>query len=269
MQYKQAIKNFVSALAKYIESNMNGSVVLMGDNDGWGKVIIEKAEVVSINYGIYRGMQVLPELAKLNELRFMFREAKAGEGDSDAAFSSAGSARISNEEFFTYFGFKVPQVSDVAVNAAKKAALTSAVKEADKNRKIKKHTRGSFREKVLIVDDSVIARKAASVPLIEYGFDVFEANDGFDALGKLEKEVPDLIVLDLIMPGLDGYKVVDLLKRNDKFKDLPIIMVTSKDSLMDRVKGKMSPTDAYITKPFKEGVLLKTVINILKARQES
>jgi len=265
VQYKQAIKNFVNALAKYIESDMNGSVVIMGDNDGWGKVIIEKAQIVSINYGIYRGMQVLPELAKLNELRFMLREAKTGEGDSDVGFVNAGSARISNEEFFSYFGFKVPQVSEVAVNSAKKAALTSIAKEADKNKIIKKHTRGAFREKVLIVDDSIIARKAAAVPLIEYGFDVFDANDGFDALGKLEKEMPDLIILDLIMPGMDGYKVVDLLKRNDKFKDLPIIMVTSKDSLMDRVKGKMSPTDAYITKPFKEGVLLKTVINVLRA----
>lgn len=118
-------------------------------------------------------------------------------------------------------------------------------------------------KKILIIDDSLIARKAAAKPLAEHGFEILEANDGFDALGKLDKVVPDLIILDLIMPGIDGYKVVDLLKKADKFKHLPIIMVTSKDSLMDKVKGKMSDTDAYLTKPFKEDVLLKTVIKAL------
>ena len=264
MQNKQTINNFVNALADYIQSNMNGSVVIMGDNDGWGKLIIEKSEIVSINYGIYRGMQVLPELEKLKEIRFMFRQAKKNEGDGDDAFTNAGSARISSEDFFTYFGHKAPQATDFVADPATIAAQTSTLAGVDKNKRNKKHTLGSFREKILIIDDSVIARKAAAVPLIEYGFDVYEASDGFDGLGKLEKDIPDLIILDLVMPGLDGYKVVDLLKSNGKFKDLPIIMVTSKDSLMDRVKGKMSPTDAYITKPFKEGVLLKTVISVLK-----
>ncbi|MCK5336506.1 MAG: response regulator [Gammaproteobacteria bacterium] len=123
---------------------------------------------------------------------------------------------------------------------------------------------GAFRKKILVIDDSLIARKAAADPLTEYGFDVSEAKDGFDALDKLEKDLPDLIILDLIMPGIDGYKVVGLLKGNEKYKHLPIIMVTSKDSLMDKLKGKMSPTDAYITKPFKEDDLLRTVVRIMK-----
>jgi len=122
-------------------------------------------------------------------------------------------------------------------------------------------------KQILIIDDSLIARKAAAKPLKAYGFDILEANDGFDALGKLDKILPDLIILDLIMPGIDGYKVVDLLKNADKFKHLPIIMVTSKDSLMDKVKGKMSDTDAYLTKPFKDDVLLKTVIKALEKHQ--
>lgn len=244
MQHKETIKNFVKALTEYIKNSMNGTVVLMGDNDGWGKLIIENEQIVSINYGIFRGMQVLPELEKLKEIRFMFRPAKKDEGNGNQGYVSAGSARITNEDFFSYFGVMIPRAGDEQSN--------------------KKTSKEVLQENILIIDDSTIARKAAAKPLIEYGYKIIEAKDGFEALGMLEKEVPDLIILDLIMPGIDGYKVVDLLKGNEKFKNVPIIMVTSKDSLMDKLKGKMSPTDAYITKPFKDAELLNKVIDILQ-----
>ncbi|MDH5764449.1 MAG: response regulator [Gammaproteobacteria bacterium] len=257
MQHKQTIKDFVTALTEYVQNSMDGTVVIMGDNDGWGKLIIENAQIVSINYGIYRGMQVLPELEKLNEIRFMFRPAKQ-DGSGGDEYVKAGSARISNEEFFSYFGVKVPRAGQATAQPAQASASDPATQAYQKN------SRGAFRETILIIDDSAIARKAAADPLAEFGYNIIEAKDGFDALGKLDKEVPDAIILDLIMPGIDGYKVVDLLKSNKKFSHLPIIMVTSKDSLMDKVKGKMSATDAYITKPFKEGDLLRTLTNVLK-----
>lgn len=250
MQHKETIKNFVKALTEYIKNSMNGTVVLMGDNDGWGKLIIENAQIVSINYGIFRGMQVLPELEKLKEIRFMFRPAKKDDGKGTDGYVSAGSARINNEEFFSYFGVAVPRENSSTGNGN----VPSYQKTSNE----------ILQEKILIIDDSSIARTAAARPLAEYGYKIIEAKDGFEALGMLDKEVPDLIVLDLIMPGIDGYKVVDLLKGNEKFKNLPIIMVTSKDSLMDKLKGKMSPTDAYITKPFKDAELLNKVIDILQ-----
>lgn len=254
MQHKQTIKDFVKALTEYVQNSMNGTVVIMGNNDGWGKLVIENAQIVSINYGIYRGMQVLPELEKLTEIRFMFRPAKQDAGSGEE-YARAGSARISNEEFFSYFGMKIPRAGEKSNQAT--AAESQAYNKSNQQ---------AFREKILIIDDSAIARKAAADPLAEFGYQIIEAKDGFDALGKLEKEMPDLIILDLIMPGIDGYKVVDLLKGNKKFNHLPIIMVTSKDSLMDKVKGKMSATDAYITKPFKEGDLLKAIDNVLRKR---
>jgi len=262
VQHKQTIKDFVKALTEYIQNNMNGSIVIMGDNDGWGKLIIENAQIVSINYGAYKGMQVLPELDKLNEIRFMFRPEKSDKKSSNEGFVSAGSSRISNEEFFSYYGAKVPR-SGTGSAVSTSVGQPSAPGRHESTVRFQTNAAG-FREKILIIDDSAIARRAAAEPLAEYGYQILEAKDGFDALGKLEKEIPDLIILDLIMPGIDGYKVVDLLKNNAKFKHLPIIMVTSKDSLMDKVKGKMSATDAYITKPFKEGDLLRKVVEILK-----
>ena len=261
VQHKQTLKDFITALAEYVQNNMNGNVVIMGDNDGWGKLIIENAQIVSINYGVFRGMQVLPELEKLNEIRFMFRPEKKDGANDNKAYTSAGSARISNEEFFSYFGIRVPRADGSLSN---EGAGEGKSQLSDSNQRYQKGSVSAFREKVLIIDDSAIARRAAAEPLIERGYEIIEAKDGFDALGKLEKEIPDLIILDLIMPGIDGYKVVDLLKGNSKLKNIPIIMVTSKDSLMDKVKGKMSPTDAYVTKPFKEGDLLKVVVNVLK-----
>ena len=256
MQYKQTLTKFVNAMTEYVENNMDGSIVIMGNDDGWGKLIIEDSEIVSINYGIFRGIQVLEQLEKLTEIRFMFRPSKTPVSNDKKAYANAGSARMSNASFFEYFGVSVPHTNN----------SSNSITQLSATAKKPKDSMGALRNKVLIIDDSVIARKAAADPLAEYGFEVLQAKDGFDALGQLEKELPDMIILDLIMPGMDGYKVVDLLKRNEKFKKLPIIMVTSKDSLMDKVKGKMSPTDAYITKPFKEDDLLKTVLKVLGKR---
>ena len=264
MQHKQTIKDFVKALTEYVQNNMNGNVVIMGDDDGWGKLIIENTQIVSINYGVLRGMQVLPELEKLNEIRFMFRPEKKDAANGNKAYINAGSARISNEEFFSYFGIKVPR--SIGESGGAVTVDRAVAEQVQPARGYQKSSTDAFREKVLIIDDSAIARRAAAEPLAERGYQIIEAKDGFDALAKLEKEVPDIIILDLIMPGIDGYKVVDLLKSNKRFKNLPIIMVTSKDSLMDKMKGKMSPTDAYITKPFKEGELLKKVVEILNKR---
>jgi len=252
VQYKQTLKHFIEAIAEYISFNMDGTVVIMGNDDGWGKLIIENAEIVSLNYGIFRGMQVLPELKKLEELRFMFRPAKPGAVAN--SYANAGSARMSNEDFFKYFDINTPIKSNSSDQLGMVTDLT------DKLSSVTKPVQG----RILVVDDSIIARKAASAPLLEYGFDVTEAISGFEALDMLDKEIPDLIILDLIMPGIDGYKVVDLLKKNERFKSLPIILVTSKDSLMDKMKGKMSSTDAYITKPYKEETLLKAVLSVLK-----
>ena len=99
--------------------------------------------------------------------------------------------------------------------------------------------------------------------LVTANFAVVEAKDGFEALGQLEHENPDLIILDLIMPGMDGYQVIDRMKASEQFKNVPIIMVTSRDSLMDKLRGKMSATDAYITKPIKNELLMEKIEELL------
>jgi len=118
------------------------------------------------------------------------------------------------------------------------------------------HTIG---KKVLVVEDSRTQRKFICRMLMDNGYDAWEAVDGYEALELLQTEVPDLILLDIIMPGMDGYKVMDEIKDMPGMNDVPIIMLTSRNSLIDKVRGRVSGTDEYLTKPFKSEVLIERV----------
>ena len=245
MAYKQTLIKLIDAVIDYLESKVDGTVILMGEDDGWGKLVINNNNITSLVYKSLTGKAAFAELEKLNEINFLLRQTN----DKSATAKVAPGESITTEEFFDHFGITFDSQTD-------QRRPTEKINKSDINR--------TSAKKVLVVDDSVIARNAVSKPLLNCGFEIFEATDGFDALSKLDQVVPDLIIMDLIMPGIDGYKVIDLLKNNRRFNHLPVIMVTSKSSLMDKVKGKMSPTDAYITKPFKDDDLLRTVIKILK-----
>ncbi len=114
-------------------------------------------------------------------------------------------------------------------------------------------------KKVLVVEDSPTTRKVIKMTLQNHNFIVIEAEDGVEALTKINDEHPDLILLDVMLPKLDGYGILSVLKQNSKLKDVPVIMLTSKDGLKDRIKGRFSSASAYLTKPFKPEVLLKKV----------
>jgi twitching motility two-component system response regulator PilG len=108
--------------------------------------------------------------------------------------------------------------------------------------------RGVQRKKVLVVEDSTTTRKVISITLRQNGFETIEAGDGLEALSKLNEVKPDLILLDIILPKMDGYKTLSILKRSDDFKHIPVIMLTSRDKLLDKIKGKMSGSEEYLTK---------------------
>jgi twitching motility two-component system response regulator PilG len=115
------------------------------------------------------------------------------------------------------------------------------------------------RKKILVVEDSPTTRKVIKMTLQRNDFIVVEAVDGVEALSKLNDEQPDLVLLDVMLPKLDGYGLLSVLKQKKEFKGMPVIMLTSKDSLKDRIRGKFSSASAYLTKPFKPEQLLKKV----------
>jgi twitching motility two-component system response regulator PilG len=113
--------------------------------------------------------------------------------------------------------------------------------------------------KVMVIDDSNTIRRSAEIFLVQAGCQVILAEDGFDALVKITDHVPDVIFCDIMMPRLDGYQTCALIKKNPRFGATPVIMLSSKDGLFDRARGRMVGSDEYLTKPFTKDSLLKTV----------
>ncbi len=113
--------------------------------------------------------------------------------------------------------------------------------------------------RVMVIDDSNTIRRSAEIFLLKAGCQVVLAEDGFDALAKIADHQPDIIFVDIMMPRLDGYQTCALIKKNCKFKDTPVVMLSSKDGLFDRARGRMVGSDEYLTKPFTKDSLLEAV----------
>ena len=119
--------------------------------------------------------------------------------------------------------------------------------------------------RVLVIDDSNTIRRSAEIFLAQGGHEVVLAEDGFDALAKVSDHTPALIFCDILMPRLDGYQTCALIKKNAKFQRTPVIMLSSKDGLFDRARGRRVGSDQYLTKPFTKESLLKAVAAHVKA----
>ena len=123
--------------------------------------------------------------------------------------------------------------------------------------------------KVMVIDDSNTLRRSAEIFLAQAGCQVVLAEDGFDALAKIADHAPDLIFVDIMMPRLDGYQTCALIKKNPRLKATPVIMLSSKDGLFDRARGRLAGSDEYLTKPFTKESLLRSVANYTNGRPAS
>ncbi len=121
--------------------------------------------------------------------------------------------------------------------------------------------------KVLVIDDSNTIRRSAEIFLKQGGHEVLLAEDGFDALAKVNDYQPNLIFCDILMPRLDGYQTCAIIKRNARFSDVPIVMLSSKDGVFDKARGRMVGSQDYLTKPFTKDQLLQTVQDLGTAKQ--
>lgn len=119
--------------------------------------------------------------------------------------------------------------------------------------------------RVLVVDDSNTIRRSAEIFLRQGGHEVVLAEDGFDALAKVNDHDPELIFCDILMPRLDGYQTCAIIKRNPRFAHVPVIMLSSKDGLFDKARGRMVGSQEYLTKPFTKEQLLRAVETFRRA----
>ena len=115
------------------------------------------------------------------------------------------------------------------------------------------------RIKVLVIDDSNTIRRSAEMFLRQAGYEVILAEDGFDALAKISDHEPQVIFVDIMMPRLDGYQTCALIKQNPVLRSTPVIMLSSKDGVFDRARGRLAGSDRYLTKPFTKEALLDAI----------
>ncbi|ENV47363.1 MULTISPECIES: twitching motility response regulator PilG [Acinetobacter] len=113
--------------------------------------------------------------------------------------------------------------------------------------------------KVMVIDDSKTIRRTAETLLQREGYEVVTAVDGFEALSKIAETNPDIVFVDIMMPRLDGYQTCALIKNSQQYQNIPIIMLSSKDSLFDQAKGRIVGSDQYLTKPFSKDELIDAI----------
>jgi twitching motility two-component system response regulator PilG len=118
---------------------------------------------------------------------------------------------------------------------------------------------GALNVKVMVIDDSKTIRRSAETLLKKAGCEVVTAVDGFEALAKITVHKPDIIFVDIMMPRLDGYQTCALIKNNQNFKATPVIMLSSKDSIFDRARGRIVGSEKYLTKPFSREDLISAI----------
>lgn len=121
--------------------------------------------------------------------------------------------------------------------------------------------------KVMVIDDSNTIRRSAEIFLKQAGCQVILAEDGFDALAKIADHGPDLVFCDILMPRLDGYQTCALIKKSPRFRTIPVVMLSSKDGLFDRARGRMVGSDQYLTKPFTKDALLRAAVEHVRCAE--
>ena len=118
--------------------------------------------------------------------------------------------------------------------------------------------------KVMVIDDSNTIRKTTESLLTKEGYEVLTAADGFEAMSLITDHQPDIIFVDIMMPRLDGYQTCTLIKNNRHFKETPVVMLSSKDGLFDRARGRIAGSDQHINKPFTREELIAAITRHVK-----
>lgn len=206
------------------------------------EIVLDSGRIVAVKYLRKSGLDAIQAASKITTGRFSFT---SGYAFARQHAKTASNELPSNEEIFHLLGLSLETLG------IHKSERTSQARDSAPT------PRGW---KILIVDDSALTRKVVSTILTANGYSVVEATNGLEALRRIEDEHPDLVLLDLIMPGMDGYKVLSTIRHGaEDVRHTPIILLTSRDKLLDKVKGRMTGSDEYLTKPFSPDELLDKI----------
>jgi len=192
----------------------------------------------------------------------------SGFGENELLYLGVGHLNLKNlRQGFSYLQQASQTNPNDVLLSSQVNALAIRLEEIERQEEV--HDAMPKNRKILVVDDSPTVRKLISGKLEKSGHEVVCAVDGMDALAKLNEVVPDLILLDITMPRMDGYQVCKLVRSNPLTKDIPIVMISGKDGFFDKVRGRMAGTTGYITKPFGPETLMKALDVYIKADGEN
>lgn len=225
------------------DSGKTGSLYLMTPTGDGGVVVMDGGVVVDVVYKSVQGTAALPLLRRVPQAKYFFKEGRTDEVGAAAAKNSSLS-----------YGQTLFRMFERDLSTARPAATA-----AESSQPAPQEEPAAFykNKKILVVEDSRVARIVLCKFLQEHGYEVLEAGNGRSALSQLAVDAPDLVILDLILPDIDGYEVFKEMKDDERTRDIPVIILTSRDSLVDKIRGRMSGSDEYVTKPFKNEVLLE------------
>ena len=224
------IDQIKSELLSLCAKSRSGDFCLFTEEKHAAVISINEGKIVGLRYRISRGNDALKLIKCIGKAKIRFQKSRS-------STNQAATTDIpSTTEILKSLGIELDG---------------SAVQKTDK--------------KVLVVEDSRTQRAVICRMLKQNGYDSVEASDGYEALEQVDEEKPDLVLLDIVLPGMDGYKVMTLIKEKPGMKNVPIIMLTSRDGLIDKMRGKVSGTDEYLTKPFVYEELIAKVDKYLYA----
>jgi len=216
----QPLGILIQTLRILCDEKQNGRLSILTDTKKFANILLVAGNIIEISFASNGGRQALSLLSNVKECRFHFSKGKQKK-----------STKVAN----------LPTNNEILQQLGQNCMLAKTT-----------------RQNVLVIDDSKFIRKVVKKSL-SCKYDVLEASNGLEAIASLAHIKPDLILLDVVMPDLSGYEVLNVIKNNSIYADVPVFMLTSRDSLMDKVRGKMSQSDQYITKPFSEEGLLSQV----------
>jgi len=232
--------------------HQTGNAFIVTENNQWAEIRIEKGKITNIKFRNKRGIEALRLLKQVEKARYSFNEGELPqkeEGlDIDAPYLPS-----------TFHIFQLLGLDAAAAAPLQTAASAAAAKAAIAAPAAATAKKTGAKKTILVVEDSAISRKVIARTLAEKNYEIIETEDGFQALAALGNAIPDLVLLDLVLPGIDGYKVLAHMKKKPECANIPVIILTSRDTLLDKLRGKMSEADEYLTKPFSPNDLLERV----------
>jgi CheY-like chemotaxis protein len=218
----------------------SGTLYMRTDQGHGATITLSKGNIIEVFHMMQGSMKAVQLLREVKSAYFFFKSDLTKRDDPKVYFERLPS----NEVILSELSKPIGNMQDgIAAASAQRA------------------------KRILVVEDSGMARKVVVSTLVKEGYSTFEAVDGLEAVNMVDEVKPDLVLLDLILPKMDGYAVLEVIRKNEKYKNLPVIALTSRDALFDKLKGKMRGTDEYLTKPVKPEELLEKVKKHL-AREE-